>query len=84
MKNSEACAACRCSFPVDAMQRDTFFLYVVIDGENKEDVERCDAHIFGEILKELESLGTEHRISRLSFPEARLKVAYVNVEAQKE
>lgn len=84
VKSSEKCVTCKCSFPIDAMQNDTFFFYVVIDGPNKEDVERCDAYIFSEVLKELESLGAEHRISNLSFPKEHLKVAYIDEEPKRE
>jgi len=79
VRDSEACSACKCEFPVDAIHRDTFFLYVSIDGKKKRDIEACDSRIFSEILRELESMGLQHDLSQLSFPEGYLRVAYINV-----
>ncbi len=80
IRNSEACETCRCDFPLDAMNHDTFFLYVTMDGKDKQNIEACDSHVFSELLRELESLGIRHRVSHLSFPEGRLRIAYINVE----
>lgn len=80
VKNSEECAVCKCNFPIDAIYGDTFFLYITIDGEKEQDVEACDARIFGEIFKELESLGIRHRVSHLSYPRSSLRTAHVNME----
>jgi len=68
VSNSEACMRCKCDFAVDAVDRQTFFWYAIIDGESKQDVQACDTQIFGEILKETETLGIEHRVGRLSHP----------------
>lgn len=81
IKNSEACETCKCGFPLDAMYQDTFFLYVTIDGKDKQNIEACDSHVFSELFRELESMGIRHRISHLSFPEGRLRIAYINVES---
>ena len=80
MKNSEVCAKCKCELPIDAVEKDTFFYYVVIDGQNKEDVEECDSYIFAQILKELESLGIKHRLSRLSYPPGQFEIVNVSEE----
>ena len=84
IKDSEACFSCKCEFPVDAMHRDIFFLHVTIDGKKKQDVEACDSRIFSEIFRELESMGLQHNISQLSFPEGYLRIAYINVAELKE
>ena len=80
MTNSEVCAKCRCELPIDAVDKDTFFYYVVIDGENKENVAECDAYIYAQILKELESLGIKHRLSRLSYPQGQFEIVNVSEE----
>lgn len=80
IKNSEACTTCKCDFPLDAMHQDTFFLHVTIDGEDKQNIEACDSHVFSELFSQLENLGIRHRVSSLSFPEGRLRIAYINVE----
>lgn len=80
IRSSEACAACKCDFPIDAMNRDIFFWYIIIDGENKQDIEVCDSHVFGEIFKELERQGTRHRVGRLSYSPSSLKVVGVSEE----
>jgi len=72
ISNSKACGRCECDFAIDAVDRETFFWYAIINGENKQDVEACDSHIFGEIFRELETLGIEHRISPLSYPPGHL------------
>lgn len=79
VKDSEACSSCKCEFPFDAIHRDIFFLYITIDGKKKQDIEACDARIFSEIFRELESMGLHHNLSKLSFPEGYLRVAYINV-----
>ena len=79
VKDSGACSSCKCEFPFDAIHRDTFFLYVTINGKKKKDIEACDSHIFSEIFRELEHMGLQHNISQLSFPEGYLRVAYINV-----
>lgn len=84
VKDSGACSSCKCEFPVDAIHRDTFFLYVTIDGKKKQDIEACDSNIFSEIFRELEGMGLQHNISQLSFPEGSLRIAYINVADFKE
>jgi len=68
ISNSEACMKCKCNFTIDAVDRETFFWYVIIDGEKRQDVETCDLYIFGEIFKELETLEVKHHVSSLSYP----------------
>lgn len=80
IRNSSVCAGCECIFPIDAMEKDTFFWYVVINGKSKQDIEACDERIFGEIFKELESLGIKHRISRLSYPPGHFKIVSISEE----
>ena len=82
IKSSEACKGCKCEFPIDALEEDTFFWYVVINGKNQEDIKACDKHIFGEIFKELEKLGIEHRITRLSYPPSHLKIIGISEEEE--
>jgi hypothetical protein len=79
VENSEACATCRCDFPLDAMHPNTFFLYVTIDAKEKQDIEACDSHVFSELFRELESMGIKHRISNLSYPEGNLRIAYITL-----
>lgn len=79
VKNSEECATCKCNFPIDAIYGDTFFLYITIDGEKEQDVETCDSRIFGEIFKELESLGIRHRVSHLSYPQNSLRTVQTRI-----
>lgn len=81
IKNSEACETCKCDFPLDALHQDTFFMYVTLDGKDKQHMEVCDSHVFGELFRELESLGIRHRVSHLSFPEGRLRIASINMES---
>lgn len=80
IKNSKACTRCKCNFSVDAINRNTFFWYIIIDGENKQDIEACDLQIFGVIFKELESLGLRHRVSHFSYPLSDLKDICLNTE----
>jgi len=84
VKDSEACSSCKCEFPIDAIHRDIFFLYVTIDGKKKQDIEACDSRIFSEIFQELERIGLQHSISQLSFPEGYLRIAYINVAELKD
>jgi len=72
ISNSEVCMRCECDFAIDAVDKETFFWYAIINGENKRDVEACDSQIFSEIFKELEMLGMKHRVGRLSYPPGHL------------
>jgi hypothetical protein len=80
LENSEACETCKFSLPLDVMHQDTFFLYVTIDSKDKKSIEACDSHVFSQLFRELERLGIKHRVTPLSFPEGRLRIAYINVE----
>jgi hypothetical protein len=82
IRGSEACRGCKCEFPIDSLDEDTFFWYVVINGKSQEEIEACDEHIFGEIFKELENLGIKHRITRLAYPPSHLKIVGISEEEE--